>query len=234
MSIFKRLFKIGTAAANDAVDKLEDPTLMYKEAIRDLKEKLDKAKQSQVKLKTVAVQLRTNEVKLLDKATESEKKAGLLLDKVASGSLDAEKGNKFAIEALNMAENAKNEATSITKQKETHEKSLDKIGKQMKEFVNLIKQYEGDLVNLEARDTAADASVAINKELSDIGTADSAKAMIDKMKAKVENKEAEAIALEELDDVKDVESEIDDILAGDSPSDNNDLLAKFKASREPA
>ncbi|MFV2013836.1 MAG: PspA/IM30 family protein [Candidatus Heimdallarchaeota archaeon] len=234
MGIFNRLFKIGKAAANDAVDKLEDPVLMYKEAIRELEEKLNNAKQAQVKLKTVAVQLRANESKLLARVTESEEKAGKLLDKVENGNLDSEKGNKFAIDALNMAENAKNEVVLITKQKETHEKSLDKIGKQMKEFTNLIKQYKNELVNLEARDKAADASVAINKEMSNIGTSDSAKSMIDKMKAKVEAKEAEAVAYEELDDVKDVETEIDDILAGDSPSDNNDMLAKFKAARAPA
>ena len=43
MNILRRLFTIGKAEANSAVDKLEDPIKMTEQGIRDLKEDLDKA-----------------------------------------------------------------------------------------------------------------------------------------------------------------------------------------------
>ena len=46
MNIFKRLFKIGQAEANSAVDKLEDPIKMTEQGIRDLKKDLSAALQA--------------------------------------------------------------------------------------------------------------------------------------------------------------------------------------------
>ena len=42
MSIFKRLFGIGSAEVNSALDKLEDPVKMTEQGIRDLKQDLTK------------------------------------------------------------------------------------------------------------------------------------------------------------------------------------------------
>lgn len=231
MGIFKRLFKVGEAKANKAVDALENPVEQWEQAIRDMEKALDSAKSNQLKLKTVIVTLRSNEEKLREKEASNKTKAGLLLDKVEDGTLDATKGEDFVIEALNLSENAGKEANAIKAQRLKHEKSLDKIIKDMRDYKNEIKKAKNELVSIEAREAAADASIEINKNMGDMGGSDSAKAMMDKMRAKVDKKEAEATALDELEDVQDVESEIDSILAGDSPTANNDLLAKLKAER---
>lgn len=231
MGIFKRLFKVGEAKGNKLVDALENPVEQWEQAIRDMNKGLDKAKEDQIKLKTVIVTLRSNEEKLREKETLNKTKANRLLDKVEAGELEPTKGEELTIEALNLSENAGKEADAIKAQRLKHEKSLDKIIKDMRDYKNEIKKAENELVSIEAREAAADASIEINKNMGDMGGADSAKAMMDKMRAKVEKKEAEATALEELEDVQDVESEIDAILAGDSPTANNDLLAKLKAER---
>lgn len=230
-NLFKRIFKIGEAKANKAVDNLENPVEQWEQAIRDMTKGLDTAKTNQIKLKTVIVTLRTNEEKLREKEKLNKTKANRLLDKVDAGELDPTRGEELTIEALNLSENAGKEADVIKAQRLNHEKSLDKIVKDMREYKNEIKKAKNELVSIEAREAAADASIEINKNMGDMGGADSAKAMMDKMRAKVEKKEAEATALDELDDVQDVESEIDSILAGDSPTANNDLLAKLRSER---
>ena len=46
MNIFRRLFNIGKAEANSAIDKMEDPIKMTEQGIRDMKLDLDKSLRS--------------------------------------------------------------------------------------------------------------------------------------------------------------------------------------------
>ena len=49
MSIFDRLFRIGQAEANAAVDKLEDPAKMAEQILRELRSNYQQAIQGEVK-----------------------------------------------------------------------------------------------------------------------------------------------------------------------------------------
>ena len=58
MSIFKRISKIFEAKANTAVDNMENPVEMTKQAIRDLEDKLAKGIQAQVQIQTIIIEKR--------------------------------------------------------------------------------------------------------------------------------------------------------------------------------
>ena len=46
MSVFKRLFKVGEAKANQIVDSMEKPELMLEQAIKDKAKQIGEAKKS--------------------------------------------------------------------------------------------------------------------------------------------------------------------------------------------
>ena len=65
MNIFKRIFKIGEAQANKAVDNLEDPITMTEQGIRDMKEDLNKSVEAVAQVKALAIRSkneRTNRI----------------------------------------------------------------------------------------------------------------------------------------------------------------------------
>lgn len=51
----KRLFRIGIAEANSAIDKLEDPVKMTEQGIKDLKSDLNKSLQALAEVKASAI-----------------------------------------------------------------------------------------------------------------------------------------------------------------------------------
>ena len=85
MNILRRLFTIGKAEANSAVDKLEDPIKMTEQGIRDLKEDLDKALHALAEVKALSIRAR-NDIELFeDKSKDYEQKAILLLQQAQKG-----------------------------------------------------------------------------------------------------------------------------------------------------
>jgi phage shock protein A len=54
----KRIFRIGKAEANNAVDKLERPITMTKQGIRDLKTDLDESLKALAQIKATAIRTR--------------------------------------------------------------------------------------------------------------------------------------------------------------------------------
>ena len=94
MSIFDRLFRIGKAEANAAVDKIEDPAKMAAQILRELKENYQQAIQGEAEIKALALQHRANELQYRNTASDWEKKANDLLDRVDSKQLDEAKGKR--------------------------------------------------------------------------------------------------------------------------------------------
>ena len=100
MNIFRRLFKIGQAEANSAVDKLEDPIKMTEQGIRDLKNDLSSALQAMAEVKALAIRSKNDAEKEADRAADYEKKAVLLLKKAESGEITMEEADRLASECL--------------------------------------------------------------------------------------------------------------------------------------
>lgn len=100
MNIFKRLFKIGEAEANSALDKMEDPIKLTEQGIRDLKLDLDKNLEALARVKALAIRAKNDQEEFLDKKEDYHQKAVLILKKGQRGEMDAAEADRLAKEAL--------------------------------------------------------------------------------------------------------------------------------------
>lgn len=228
-----RLFNWGKSEANSLMDKLENPIKIYDQEIRNQKEKLENALESLAKLKASTNKTKANEKKMLGQAKEWKSKANALLDKVDNdSSLKKEDGERLVIEALNKHENLLQESSrykEMAKQQDSLVKSLDA---KIQKLRNNIKEAEKERDSLKARADVAKVSKDINKELSTLEI-DNSNSVLQRMREKVEEDEALAVAYEELGDGNmDVESEIEAILGKDSPTANSELLANLRQERD--
>lgn len=233
MKIFNRGKKIVEANANKALDNMEDPVTMAKQAIVDMEEKIVNAMQSRGKVKAAENTYNVAAQEFKDQSVEWENRALALQKKLTDNSdYDAEKVTAIEgkmIECLNKVENlqlkAKEKEALATKQKQL----LAKLDKSIKKLKENVEEYKGEITDLESRQVAADAAKDVNKELSDMGGMESANNLMKRMKAKVNEDEATADSFAELgNEAENLEDDIDALLAEDSPTENNELLAKFR------
>ena len=209
---FKRLFKIGEANAHAALDNLEDPVKMTDQGIRDLKIQLDNSIKSLAEVKAIAI--RTNREVEADKsaADEYEKKAMALLQRGQSGAMPAAEAERLASEALLRREEILKRFQSNTASKQKYDGMVTNLEGKIRELKSNIGSWEQEAKTLKARVTVADATAKINKEIANIDSSSTVN-MLEKMKAKVDQKEALAEAYSDIAGTeKSVDAEIDKAL----------------------
>lgn len=212
MSIFSRLFKIGQSEAHSVVDKFEDPIKLTEQGIRDLKKDLQGAMTSLAEVKGIAIRTRKDAENKKRLAADYERKAMLLLKKGQSGGLDASEAERLATEALSKKEEIAQEALRASQEAEQHEKMASNLQANVNKIKSSISTYENDLRTLKARARTASSTKKINKQLSSIDSSGTI-AMLEKMKAKVEEDESLAIAYGDMANAdRSVDSEIDSAL----------------------
>lgn len=236
MGFFSRIFgrssKIVEAKANAKLDELEDPVEMTTQAVRDLNDKLTRAMTAQASYKSMIIQLQSKEQKKRNEISEWQKKANDLQDLVDKGQRKAEDTDPLIVTALTNLQKCTTEADNQKKNIEAQESQYKALTEDIQKLRQLIVTTEQNLTSLKTRKEVADASVLVNKELSDIVGLDSTKSLIERMEQKVVQQESLAQAYAGIDDdTATNENKIDKILeeAGNTPS--NDLLANFKANR---
>src|SRR5580692_741488 len=124
MSIFDRLFRIGQAEANAAVDKMEDPAKMAEQILRELRSNYQQAIQGEAEIKALALQHRASELQYRNTASDWEKKTNELLDRVETKQLDEAKGNDLAAKAAESYQAALGQADEYGKMAEKEESAL--------------------------------------------------------------------------------------------------------------
>lgn len=232
LNIFKRVNKVAEAKANTAVDTIEDPVQMTEQAIRDLREKLQKALNAEVKLKALVIEKRSNSEKDKDAASAWEDKANKVLDRVGSGpgQIPQDKADELAGEALNKQKECTERSVRFALEADNQQKVLDGVDSKVKELRTLIQTTEEHLTEIRSRQLTAEVSRDVNKELTSIGI-DNTKELIARMERKVSSTEFEAQAYGQLeDDNKTAADEIDEVLKTAAPS-ASDALAALKAKR---
>ena len=100
MNFFRRLFKIGEAEANSAIDKMEDPIKMTEQGIRDMKSDLDKSLEALAQVKAMAIRSKNDSEEFLAKSEDYQKKAMLILKKAQNGDITSSESDRLAKEAL--------------------------------------------------------------------------------------------------------------------------------------
>lgn len=227
MNIIKRLFRIGKAEANSAIDNLEDPIKMTEQGIRDMKDQLDNSIQSLAQVKALAIRRKNEQNSLVSQSVDYQEKAMLLVQKGISEELQTEEADRLAKEALKKKEQAIQDANVADLERQKLESDVEKMQAHINTLKSTISQWEGELKTLRARVQVSQATQDINKKMTQMGS-DSTISMLEKMKEKVLQQEALADAYGELANAgKTIDQEIDAAVSTtDSKAENE--LAKLK------
>lgn len=228
MSFFNRLFKVGQSNAHAIIDKMEDPIKMTEQGIRDLKKDLQDAMTSLAEVKGIAIRTRKSADNAKKLAADYERKAMLLLQKMQSGELGAQDAERLATEALKKKEDHATEAIRLSQEAERHEQMAASLQANVNKIKSSITTYENDLVTLKARARTAASTKKINAQLARIDSSGTI-AMLEKMKAKVEEDESLAQAYGEVVSAdKCVDDEIESALESGRSAAANDQLLELK------
>ncbi len=227
MGFFKRLFKMGEAEAHSALDKLEDPTKMTEQGIRDMKKQLDESIKALAEVKAMAIRAKNEANGHRNKMKEYENKAIALINSASKGKIDPAEADRLAASALNQKEqSAQNLQVALNNQK-TYEGQVAKLESSVNRLKQTISKWENEAKTLKARAKVSKATQKVNKQLANIDSSGTV-AMLERMKEKVENQEALAESYADLAyENRSLDEEIDSVL--ESSSDGSDALAALKA-----
>lgn len=215
MSIFNRIFKITEAKTHSIIDKYEDPIRMTEQGIRDLKKDLQQAMESLAEVKAIAIRSRKSSEDKKKLVADYERKAMLLLQKAQSGKMDMTEAERLAAEALSQREQVAAEALRLAQEATSQEQMANQLQANVNKIKNSISTYQNDLVTLKARARTAAATKKINKQISKVDTSGTI-AMLEKMKARVEEDESLAQAYGDMASAdRSVDDEINAALAGE-------------------
>nr|WP_317631922.1 PspA/IM30 family protein [uncultured Flavobacterium sp.] len=224
MNIFKRIFRIGQAEIHSVVDKMEDPIKMTEQGIREMQDDLEQALEAYAKVKALAIRTENNANKKREEATEYEKKAVLLLQKAQKQELTVADAERLAKEALGLKKQLLQEASELEQQAVVHNQSAQEVHKNVEVLKFNISKWENELKLLKARVKVSDATKLVNKQLAKID-ANSTISMLERMKEKVEENEALAMAYADLaNGSKSVSDEIDKAIGTHNLDEELELL----------
>jgi phage shock protein A len=215
MNFFKRLFKIGQAEANNALDKLEDPIKLTEQGIRDLKQDLNKSLQAVAEVKALAIRARNDVETYTEKSEDYERKAMLLLQKAQKGELEIEKAERLATEALARKEEQIVLLNQAQSNKENFEGKVSQLKKNLDTIKSNISKWENELKTLKARVKVSEATKKLNKQMANIDS-NGTVSLLEKMKDKVAQEEALSESYGEIaNESKSLDDDIDSAI-GDS------------------
>ncbi len=228
MSIFKRIFKVGQAEAHAVINKIEDPIRMTEQGIRDLKKDLQQAMTSLAEVKGMAIRTRRDAENKKKLVADYERKAMTLLQKMQNGELDPAEAERLATDALNLKEQYSAETVHLSQEAERHEQMANQLQANVNKIKSTITTYENDMITLKARAKTAAATKKINEQIARVDSSGTI-AMLEKMRARVEEDESLASAYGEMASVdKSVDDEINAALSGASAPTTSQSLLELK------
>lgn len=231
MSLLQRLFRIGVANANAAVDKMEDQVKMADQVVRELNENLQEALNAAAQIKATALQTRASAKKESDLAAEWESKTNQLLDGVEAGKIENAKGNELANEASKNYQSHHDAAAKYTADADKQDAAITVLDGKIKSLRDAITEAKHRTELIKSNSKIADASLAINKAISNIDT-DGLMATLDRMEAKTTATQFLADATAQVSDGnQSTEQEINKVLA---TTGSNNALDAIKARRAAA
>jgi phage shock protein A len=227
MNIFKRIFKIGEAQANKAVDNLESPIIMTEQGIRDMKADLNKSIEAMAQVKALAIRSKNERDEHEAKAKDYESKAMLILKKVQAGNMEVADADRLAKEALAKKEEAQQHANKTSADTEKFDKNVSQLKDTIETIKGNINNWENELRTLKARVKVSDATKNVNKQMAELDSAGTV-SMLERMKEKVAQDEALAEAYGDLATTKKSIDEEIDAAADTTEAKLDDDLAKLK------
>lgn len=208
MNIFKRLFKIGEAEANSAIDNMEDPIKLTEQGIRDMKKDLDKSLEALAQVKALAIRAKNDQEQFQDKAEDYQSKAIVILKKAHNKQMDAAEADRLAKEALMKKEEAQKQVDQAKAESEKFDGNVAQLQKNIQNIKSNISKWENELKTLKARVKVSNATKNLNKQMAELDSTGTV-SMLERMKDKVAQEEALA---EAYGDIVDASKSIDDEL----------------------
>ena len=152
MSIFSRLFKIGQASANQAIDKLEKPELMLEQAIKDKEKQIREAKQSIQSC--IATERQTKAQLEKEKAEkfnwEQKAEAAMLIGR-----------EDLAVKALERSAEHEQRMTSLEPNWQSQKQSVDELKQEIITMENEIAEFKRNKDFIIAQSKAASVKTTI-------------------------------------------------------------------------
>lgn len=223
MNIFRRLFRIGQAEANSAIDKMEDPIKMTEQGIRDMKLDLDKSLEALAQVKALAIRANNEKEEYKVKAADYQNKAMLILKKAQSGDMSMEEADRLAKEALIKKEECNKHIERATQEAVKFNTSVDQLEKNVTAIKSNISKWENELKTLKARVKVSKATKNLNKQMAEIDSS-STVSMLERMKEKVQQEEALAEAYGDIaNESKSIDDELDAAVDTTKASAEDDL-----------
>lgn len=222
MNIFKRLFRIGQAEIHAAIDKMEDPVKMTEQGLRELRVDIAKATEAYAQVKAIAIRTKNEKESAIKEATTYGEKALLILQKSQKQELDISKAEELAREALSLKRKYTEEAIRLDQQAEMHEQTSIEMFGNVQILEENLNKWERELKTIKARVKVSDATKLVNKQLAQIDS-NNTLGMLERMKGKVEDQEALAMAYGEI-----AKSKVDAKNAIDNYLNNNSITIDFE------
>jgi phage shock protein A len=224
MSIFSRLFKIGQAHANKAVDSLERPEVMLEQAIRDREKQIAEARSKIQKVIASERRQRALMMKEQESKTNWEQKAEMALTRGDEG---------LATKALVRAEEHDRNANALEPQWQGMRKDVDNLKNALRKMEDEMSELKRNKEIIIAQSKAAEVKKDIYEAKAKIGTKRNTDDLIARMRAKAEQTNYEADAAEEMaleSGGDDLEKEFASLNSGPAASGAvQDKLAALKA-----
>jgi phage shock protein A len=227
MNIFRRLFKIGEAETNSAIDKMEDPIKMTEQGIRDMRLDLDKSLEALAQVKALAIRAKNDQEEFQNKVDEYQNKAIIILKKGHSGEMESSEADRLAQEALLQKESAEKHVERAKEESAKFDNNVAQLQKSIQTIKSNIGNWENELKTLKARVKVSNATKNLNKQMAELDSTGTV-SMLERMKEKVAQEEALAEAYGDIADAsKSVDDEIDQA-ADTSKAKASDELDRLK------
>ncbi|MFT4023228.1 MAG: PspA/IM30 family protein [Flavihumibacter sp.] len=225
MNIFKRLFRIGQAEIHAAVEKMEDPVKMTEQGLRELREDLAEATEAYAKVKALAIRTENDQATKQSLSVEYAEKAVLVMQKAQAGQIDLVRAEQLAREALSLRRKYFAEAEELGVQVLDLQQSAGDMWRNTEILRDNLEKWEKELRTLKARAKVSRATEQVNKQLAQLDS-NGTIAMLERMKAKVEDQEALAKAYGDIAHRQNSRGlALDNLLKNDSASIEKDLKA---------
>ncbi len=212
MGIFKRMGDVLRANINDMISKSENPEKMLNQMVMDMQEHLIDSKKSVASAIADEKRLERQMKEQIAQAQDWEKKAMLAVN---AGKDD------LAKEALLRKQEYAGLATQYKEQWQAQHVSVQKLKESLRLLQNKIEEAQRKKNLLIARAKRAEAQKQIQKTMGGLSDT-SAFEVFDRMEAKVDQIEAEADAMQELEDFSadsDLDKQFKQLESGDANAD---------------
>jgi len=222
MSIFKRIFKVGEAKANQIVDGLEKPELMLEQAIKDKSKQIKEAKQAVMSV--IATERQTRAL-LLKEQNEKGNWEGKAQQALKAGN------EELAVKALNRSTEHESKATNLETTWKAQKASVDQLKIEIVKMEDELSEFKRNKDFIIAQSKTAEVKKQIYEAKANMASDRSADDLMARMKAKAERATFEADAAQEmaLDSGDSLENEFDKL---GTTSASADVSAKLEAMKK--